>query len=211
MTDGWTLAAESRIAFADFCDTLTPEQLGEQTWCNGWTPHHVAAHVATFLEVPLPKFMFTIAKHRGDFDPAADAMAQKLIEKPMSELTATIRSKAAKKSILPIFPGELTLVDAVVHTEDIRRALGLPGHCARHHVRASLEFLTTSKKAKPLLEKKGLLDGLRFESTDSDWTHGDGELISGTEEALLLGINRRPVDDELTGGGLSTLRQRQAG
>jgi len=71
MTDGWTLAAESRIAFADLCDTLTAEQAEQPTWCDGWTSRLVAAHVATFLEVPLPKFMFTIMKHRGDFDAAS--------------------------------------------------------------------------------------------------------------------------------------------
>ena len=205
------MAAEARTAFADICDTLTPEQVDGATWCNGWTPHLMAAHIATFIEVPLPKFMFTVAKHKGNFDPAADVMARQLAERPMSDLAATIRSKASKKSILPIFPGELTLVDAVVHTEDIRRGLGLPGEPDPGLVRASLEFMTTSKKAKPLLETKGLLDGLRFEATDSDWSHGDGQLVSGRSIDLLLAITRRPVDDQLTGDGVSVLRGRHTG
>jgi len=210
MTDGWTLAAESRIAFADLCGTLTAEQAEQPTWCDGWTSRLVAAHVATFLEEPFPKFVFTIMKHRGDFDAAADVMARTLAERPLSELTAAIRTKASKTSGLPIFPGELTLVDAVVHGEDIRQALGLPGEPDPAHVTASLEFLTTSKKAKPLLEAKGLLDGLRLEATDTDWSHGDGQLVSGTELAILLAILRRPVDDQITGEGLATLRARQA-
>lgn len=208
MTDGWTLAAEARTAFADLCDTLTPEQINESTWCEGWDSHHVAAHVATFVEVPLPKFMFTIAKNKGNFDQAADVMANALVERPMSDLVATIRAKASKKSVLPIFPSELTMVDAVVHTEDIRRGLGLPGEPDPGLVRACLEFLTTSKKAGPLLETKGLLEGLRFEATDSDWTAGDGQLLSGSSIDLLLAIARRPVDDQLTGDGVSALRAR---
>ena len=211
MTDGWTLAAEARTAFADLCDTLTPEQINESTWCEGWDSHHVAAHVATFVEVPLPKFMFTIAKNKGNFDQAADVMANALVERPMSDLVATIRAKASKKSILPIFPSELTMVDAVVHTEDIRRGLGLPGEPDPGLVRACLEFLTTSKKAGPLLETKGLLEGLRFEATDSDWTAGDGQLLSGSSIDLLLAIARRPVDDQLTGDGVSALRARHKG
>ena len=46
MTDGWTLATQARTAFADLCDTLTPEQIGGTTLCDGWTPHDVAAHIA---------------------------------------------------------------------------------------------------------------------------------------------------------------------
>ncbi len=210
MTDGWTLAAEARVAFADLCDTLTPEQENGTTLCVGWTPHLVAAHIATFIEVPLPKFMFTIAKNKGNVDAAFDVMARKLTERPMSDLVAAIRAKASKKAALPIFPAELTIVDAVVHAEDIRRGLGLPGESAPDLVRASLEFLTTSKKAKPMLETKGLLDGLRFEATDSDWSHGDGPLVSGSSVDLLLAITRRPVDDQLTGDGVSILRGRHA-
>ena len=174
------------------------------------SPHLVAAHVATFIEVPLPKFMFTIAKNKGNFDAAADVMARKLAERPMSDLTAAIRSKASKKAALPMFPGELTIVDAVVHTEDIRRGLDLPGESDPGLIRASLEFLTTSKKAKPLLETDGLLDGLRFEATDSDWSQGEGDLVSGKGIDLLLAITRRPVDDLLTGDGVSILRGRHS-
>ena len=210
MTDGWTLAAEARITFADLCDTLTPEQANGATWCAGWTPHLIAAHVATFIEVPLPKFMFTIAKNKGNFDVASDVMARQLAERPMSDLTAAIRSKASKTAPLPMFPCELTLADTLVHTEDIRRGLDLPGEPSQALVRASLEFLTTSKKAMPLLETKGLLDGLRFEATDSDWSHGDGELVSGKGIDLLLAITRRPVDDALTGDGVSILRGRHS-
>ena len=211
MTDGSTLAAEARIAFADLCDTLTPAQIEEPTWCEGWSSHLVAAHVATFIEVPLPKFMFTIAKNKGNFDAASDLMARDLAERSMSDLVSAIRTKASKKAALPMFPGELTLIDVVVHTEDIRRGLGLPGEPAPGLVRPCLQFMTTNKKAKPMLETAGLLDGLRFEATDSDWTHGDGQLVSGSSIDLLLAMTRRPVDDQLTGDGVSVLRGRHAG
>ena len=209
MSDPWSMAARARRDFADMIDGLTPAQMNAPTLCDGWTPHLVAAHLVTFVDVPLLKFMFNVAKARGNFDLAADRMARKIAERPVGDLVATLRTKAEQKSKLPIFPGELSMVDAVVHTQDVRRALDLGGAPAAEIVRAGLEFLTTNKRAGVLLEHKVLLDGLQFESTDSDWTHGAGQLVSGTDEALLLGILRRPVFDELTGPGVGILRERQ--
>lgn len=39
-----------------------PEQRDAPTLCAGWTPHHMAAHLVTFVDVPLPKFMFNVSK-----------------------------------------------------------------------------------------------------------------------------------------------------
>lgn len=208
MTDGWTLAAKARNDFADMIDSLTPEQAGSPTLCAGWSAHMVAAHVVTFVDVPLPKFMFNVMKARGDFDAAADNMASKIAERPTSDLVATIRSKASKKSSLPMFPGELTATDTVVHTQDVRRALDLPGAPTPELITMALDFLTTDKKAKLFLEENGLLDGLRLEATDLDWSHGDGELVRGAGEALVMAMTRRPVFDELTGAGVATLQSR---
>ncbi|NND73500.1 MAG: maleylpyruvate isomerase family mycothiol-dependent enzyme [Ilumatobacter sp.] len=209
MTDGWTLAAKARTEYADMVAELTPRQLEQSTLCDGWTPHDVTAHLATFVEVPFPKFMFNVAKKKGDFDAAAVTMAKGLAERPTGDLVETLRAKAGKKASVPIFPGELTVTDVVVHEQDVRRGLDLPGAPDPELVQTALEFLTTNKRASLLLEKKGLLDGLRFEATDLDWSHGDGELVKGAGEALLLAMTRRDVYDELEGDGVATLKQRQ--
>lgn len=209
----WELAKQARIDFADVVDGLNEEQqMAGTTLCNGWSPHLLTAHLLTFIEVPLPKFMFGIAKHKGKFDPAAVVFADNVAEgRTTSQLTAALRSGAGKKSALPIFPAELTTIDAFVHRQDVRRGLGLGGDTNPDVVRTALEFLTTSKKAKPLLEQKGVLDDLRFEATDLDWAHGDGDLVSGPGEALVMAMLRRDVDAELTGDGVAVLAARTRG
>ncbi|WP_280234759.1 hypothetical protein [Nocardia cyriacigeorgica] len=53
------------------------------------------------------------------------------------------------------------------------------------------------------------LEGLRFEATDLDWTHGSGPIISGPAEALLLALSgRTPALDRLHGDGVPILRAR---
>lgn len=208
MSDGMALAARARIDFADMIEGLSDDQLRSPTLCSDWTPHHMAAHLVTFIDVPLPKFMLTMIKSRGNADAAFDTMAQELAERPIDDLVNSLRSNASKGAKMPGFPPALTVTDTVVHMQDVRRALGIEGAVDPELLRNVLEFLTTSKKSKLMLEKKGLLDGLRLEATDLDWSHGEGALVSGPAESLIMAAMRRPTLDELTGDGVETLRMR---
>ena len=49
------------------------------------------------------------------------------------------------------------------------------------------------------------ISGLRLEATDLDWSWGDGALVRGTGEALLMGINSRDVAADLEGDGVAQL------
>lgn len=206
MTDGWELAARARRDYADLVEPLT-DRADATTMCGDWTVHHVTAHLASFVDVGLPSFFLNMAKHRFDYDRAADTLARRIAERPMSELIASLREKAGKKSAVPIFPGEMTATDVVVHTQDVRRGLGLDGAPDPELVATALAFLTTDKKAAAIVGK-GKYDGLRFEATDSEWRHGDGALVAGPSEALMMAMAGRPVFDELTGDGVATLQQR---
>jgi uncharacterized protein (TIGR03083 family) len=208
MTDGWTLAAQARREFANMVDELTSEQTKAESLCAGWSAHDVTGHVVTFVDVPLPKFVWNVMSSKGDFDKASTKMARQMAKRPMSDLVAAIRTKAGKKSALPMFPGEMTAMDTVVHTQDVRRALDLPGAPSPELIESALTFLTTNKRAGIIL-KKGALDGLRFEATDLDWSHGDGALVRGRGEALMMQMLGRNVADELTGDGVATLSARK--
>ena len=206
MTDGWELAARARRDYADLVEPLG-ERAAERTLCGEWTVHHVTAHLASFVDVGLPGFFANMAKHRFDYDRAADTLARRHADRPMGELISSLRDKATKKSAIPIFPGEMTATDVVVHTQDVRRGLGLGGTPDPELVNTALVFLTTDKKASAIVGK-GKYDGLRFDATDSEWSFGEGRTVTGTAEALMLAMCGRPVWDELTGDGVATLRQR---
>lgn len=209
MTDGWKIAADARRAYADLVGGLTAEQAETPGVCGDWTTHHVTGHLVSFVDVGLPKFFANMAKHRFNYDRAADTMARRVAERPMDDLVATLRSKADKKSALPIFPGEMTAADVAIHTQDVRRKLQLDGELPAELLTTALVFMTTDKRAGAIIGK-GKLDELQFRATDTEWTHGEGELVSGPAESLLMGITGRSVYDELDGPGASTLRDRFA-
>ena len=53
--------------------------------------------------------------------------------------------------------------------------------------------------------------GLRFEATDLDWSTGDGPVVSGAGEAIMLAVTgRRVALPDLTGPGAATLSPRLA-
>ncbi len=73
-----------------------------------------------------------------------------------------------------------------------------------YRVREALDFCTAHKKGKMQVPVKDVA-GLRLEATDIEWSWGEGKLVSGPAEAILMAINRRDTRSELTGDGVSAL------
>lgn len=206
MATGWALAAQQRTAFADHVDSLSNDQLDSPSFCGGWTVRHVTGHLSVFVLLPFPKFMFNIARSFS-YDKAADRMARKMAERPISELTAAIRDNAAKESTLKSFPAEMTTADVTIHLQDVRRpTVGAPG-VDPTAVQTALDFVTAHKMGKAICDPKKLA-GLRFVADDLDWSSGDGDEIRGTGEALLMSMAGRDAHGELSGPGAATFAGR---
>jgi uncharacterized protein (TIGR03083 family) len=201
MKNAWKSVAAARRDFADLVESMDEKQREGPTLCEGWTPHLVLAHVTSFVQIPLAKFMFNMARSKFDADVASDRLARALAEHPVDELATILRVKAEKKSPIPGFPAELSLSDVVIHTQDVRRGAGVDGTPDEGTLRTVLDFLTQEKQARFLCDT-ARLSGLAFRATDFDWHHGNigGAVpISGTAEALMMGIAGRDTLAELAG------------
>lgn len=203
-TDEWRIAAKSRTDFADMINELDDEQLATASLCEGWSAQDVAGHVVSFIEMSLPTMMLSMLKGGFNADKAWTANAKKYGAQPIGDIASKLTENASKPSAIKSFPGGLTTVDVAVHTQDIRRPLGLEGSLDPEVVRAALEFCTGHAKRKMMVPPDDIA-GLRLEATDLDWSWGDGDLVSGPGEAILMGINRRNVSADLTGDGVSKL------
>ncbi len=204
MENNWNLAAKARGDFADVLDSLSAEQLAGQTLCDGWTPLDVAGHLVSFVELSLPAMMLSMAKAGFDADKAWVANAEKYKAMGAPAISKALRDKGSKTAPMPVFSTGVVLMDVAVHTQDVRRGLGIDGALDEEVLRYALDWATTHKQRKIHVEPKHI-DGLRLEATDMDWSWGDGALVSGPAEALLMGINRRDVSAELSGEGVSQL------
>ena len=204
MDSDWNLVAKARMDFADVLDGLSEEQLAGPTMCANWTPLDIAAHMVSFVEMSLPTMMISMAKAGFNPDKAWIANATKYAEMGAPAISRSLRANAAKTAPIKSFPAGVSVVDVAVHTQDVRRPLGLDGELDPDVVRAALDFCTQAKQGKIHVDPKDIAD-LRFEATDIDWSWGSGAEVRGTGEAILMAMNRRDVAGELEGDGVSRL------
>ena len=204
MASNWANAAETRRDMADLIEGLSDEQLNTPSLCAGWSVRDVAGHVVSFVELSLPALMFSMAKKGFNADKAFKANALKSAAQPVADIAAKLREHAAKPAAISSFPAELTSTDVAVHLQDMRRPLGIADKPSDAVLLEALNFCTSHDKGK-MHVPTGDIAGLRLEATDLDWSWGDGKLVSGPAEAILLGINRRDTRSELSGDGVADL------
>ncbi len=200
----WNTAAKARTDFADMLESLSDEQLRSSTLCKGWTALDVAGHLVSFVELSLPAMMGSMALAGFNPDKAWKKNATKYAAMGAPAIAQSLRQNASKTAPIKSFPAGVSYTDVAVHTQDIRRPLGLDGELDPEVLRASLDFCTADKQGKIHVPTKDIA-GLRLQATDLDWSWGSGAEVRGTAEALLMAINRRDVGAELEGDGVSRL------
>jgi uncharacterized protein (TIGR03083 family) len=210
MSGAWKSAGRARRDFADLAAELDDEQWAAKTLCPGWTPQHVLGHLVWHIELTIPSLLGAMARSRFDFEKATDRAASELAKRPTQELLSTLRDQADKQSSIPGVAETGLVTDTAIHTQDVRRACGLPGTLSAESVLIALHFLTTHKNAKYVMDPK-TKDGLRLAATDVDWSFGSGALVEGPGEAIIMSLAGRPALSELAGEGLETLTTRLAG
>ena len=205
--DVYSEIASARRELADFLDTLDDEEWQTESLCSKWTVRDVAGHLSMPLSTPVPKLMMTVVANGLNFDKANDKLSRERAAKlAPQELSAALRDNAEHRFKPPFLGPEAPLTDLTVHTSDIRRPLGKTVPVPKERAAAVLDFLSRAPQG---FVNKRRLAGLRFEATDIEWSHGDGQLVRGSAEALIMAITGRAVAlADLEGEGVATLRSR---
>ena len=202
------LVADERRQVADLVESLTAEQLATPSLCGEWTVKEVAGHLLAAVTTPVWRFLLLTARSGFNVHRASAELSRQVASRPTAELAAELRRHAGfrSRSIGPLAP----LTDVQVHAQDIRRPLGLPAALRPERLRPSLDFLVSGRAFGFTPRRRPA--GLRFEATDVGWAWGDGPLVRGAGEAVLLALAGRPVAlAELDGDGVAVLRDRLAG
>src|SRR5207248_8120528 len=106
----------------------------------------------------------------------------------------------------PPGPKETWLGEAIVHAEDVRRALGVKHAYPTDDLTTVADFY---KGSNLIIGAKKRIAGLTLRATDADWSTGTGPEVAGPAFSLMLVIAGRPAAlDDLSGEGLPTLRVR---
>jgi uncharacterized protein (TIGR03083 family) len=204
----YTLTTSNRLMIADILETLDDTQWDQPTLCTGWTVRHLAAHWVQPMLVGFGRFFLTALRYRGNTDKTVDHHTRRLARKPRAELIALLREHAEDRVNPPRVGPMGPFAETCIHLRDVARPLGLPADVPIEHWRILLDYLTSPKVA-PALVPPGRLDGLNLTATDTDWSSGSGDLVTGPIEAIGMAAAGRPAAlADLRGPGLDSLAAR---
>ncbi|MBL7256327.1 maleylpyruvate isomerase family mycothiol-dependent enzyme [Paractinoplanes lichenicola] len=199
--------AGERRRVADLVESLSPDQLATPSLCAGWTVRQVAGHLVAAVDAPGRLTLSALLRSGFRIHRANARLAAEIARRPAADLAGSLRRHAENPFRPPVvgYPGQLA--DLQVHGQDMRRPLGLPHGLALDHLRLSLDFLTGGRAVGFTPRRR--LAGLRFESTDLDWAYGEGALVSGPAEALMMALTGRAAGlGEIDGPGVRILAAR---
>lgn len=203
----WKLIHGERQALAETLDGLAGEQWAAPSLCAGWTVQVAAGHVMAGAEQTGPAFVRDLAAAGFRFNTMIDRVARDRGTLPPGEIIRRLRARTTTTNHPPA-PVVTMLGEAVVHSADIRRPLGITAEVPGEAITACLTMYSSA--GFPLGSKKRVA-GLKLTATDVGWSHGAGPEVSGPGLSLLLAMAGRPSGlTELAGDGLGQLRSRMS-
>ena len=173
--------------------------------CAEWRIRDVVAHVALTPHSPnVGAILLASVRARGDFDRVNRDMARAYAARPPAELVADLRESADSRRKPAITTLDNLLFDVLVHVQDVALPLGVECPTPPAAAREGVERVW--RMGWPFWAKRKLR-GLRLEATDVDWTVGDGPVVRGPAEALLLLLTGRDAAalPALAGPGVARL------
>ena len=203
--DVWPVVHNERTALAEDLTPLSEDQWTTPSLCSGWTVQDVVAHMTATAKITpasfFPKFLgsgFSLGRMQSK-DIAVERGGS--ASEALSRFEAVIESEKR-----PPGPKETMLGETIIHSEDIRRALGVPHQYPSDAVEAVADFYQGSNL---ILGTKRRIAGLSLRATDTNWSHGSGPEVSGPMLSLLMAMTGRTrALDDLSGDGVATLRER---
>jgi uncharacterized protein (TIGR03083 family) len=204
-TDPWPAIHAEREALAKDLADVTPDQWGTPALVPRWTVRDVLAHMTSTAQMSTGRFFAAYAGSGFRFHQMSEKhiREEERLDPPrqLSKFASLADSNGA-----PPGPVDTMLTEVFVHSEDIRRPLGIThAYDTAAAVRVA-EFLRGSNL---LIHGKTRAAGLLLRATDTDWSAGEGPEVAGPVMSLVLAVAGRPqAIDDLSGDGVATLRSR---
>lgn len=192
---------EENAEFSAFLHTLDPSDWEKPSLCDGWRVRDVVGHILYGNELNLLTLPWKLAKYGFSSDKSGKAYSIARAEgQPVDKLLRDFDNRDAWAGTCRVFPPKLTLLDRLVHHQDIRRPLGQPRSIPAERLVAVLD---ASPKLGSVFGARKRTKGLALVATDVDWSWGDGPEVRGPGEALLMAmLGRRAALADLEGPGL---------
>ena len=206
--DTWELVDAQRKDTVALLEGLQPDQWEVPSLCDGWRVRDVAAHLSSPANWEVLPFGLELLRSGMNFNKATQRDAIRRATRDPKEIIDEYRGTIGKRRKAPGTVPATVLNDMVVHTQDIRRPLGIAAQIPEERLRICLDYVKNI--GFPFGTKKRIA-GVKLVATDIEWTHGEGPEVRGPGEALLMMMNgRKDALADLEGPGTETLASRMA-
>jgi uncharacterized protein (TIGR03083 family) len=203
--DVWPTIHGERKALATDLEALNADDWSKPTFCERWTVEDLVAHMTATARITPPAFFAKLVASGFSFDrlQAKDIAAVKG-STPADTLAAFRAELDSTKH--PPGPLDAMLGEVIIHSEDIRRPLGIDHVYPTDAVVRVADFY---KGSNLIVGAKNRIAGLSLTATDTAWSHGAGPEVSGPVLSLVMAMTgRKGALEDLTGAGVDQLRQR---
>lgn len=202
----WAAVDRERLSLTELLDDLSPDEWEQPSLCDGWRVRDVVAHLS-LAQIGWGDATVEMLRARGNYDRVIRDTALRRSAVPTDRLTAQIRAMAGSRRRAPLITPLEPLIDVLVHGQDIAIPLGrsrvMPVEAA---TAAATRVWTTPWPLSIAFHVRRRLRGLRMVATDTDWSAGEGVLVQGPIEALLLLLTGRTAGlGRLSGPGVDRL------
>jgi len=201
--DVWAIIDGERDALASDLGGCSPDAWATPSLCDDWTIEAVVAHMVATSQLSAPKFFVKFAGSGFNLPKmqAKDIAAERGSNpaETLSKFKGRVDSRGR-----PPGPIDTMLGEVMVHSEDIRRPLGIAHAYPREALARVADFYA---KSNLVIGGKRRIEGVTLEATDTAWSHGSGPVVSGPIlDIVLATTGRRAALDRLQGDGVDTLR-----
>jgi len=203
--DVWAAIDEERTALLEDLALLDDGQWEAQSLCTEWKVRDVVGHLVFVANCDWKDFAVGLIKNKGNLDRAISRAATEIGAAPHADLEARFTDTVGSRNLPPFVQSACELADFVCHGEDIRRPLGFSRDVPVATLLVAGEFLKDDRATGTPKRIKGL----HLKATDADWSIGEGPIVEGPLQSLVLAMaGRGNALEELSGEGLAELRTR---
>jgi uncharacterized protein (TIGR03083 family) len=198
---------------------LLLRQLDEEQWnspslCEGWRVRDVVGHMLYGHTTPFRRVVVGALRFRGNVQRASLTLSRELADACSPEQLAErwdreLVAEHTNRGLGRVVSAKVAFLDHLIHHQDIRRPLGVPRVIPDDRLLGALELVPGTQS--PIFSTRKVVRDLRLEATDVEWSAGDGPLVAGPGEAIVLAAaGRRSALADLAGEGVELLDQRTA-
>ena len=199
----WPITIDARHSLLATFETLDDDQWAVPSLAGGWTMRELLAHLILAARPQARRYAVAVARAKGNFDQANDALARSDAEQPTEQLLDNYRAVINHRFAPPGWPTAAPLSDILLHTLDARIPLEIETVEAPEHYTPVMGLLfglagrSFTRGGRPTLT---------WTAADCDWSHGSGPTVSGEMADLALSASGRGARvDQLDGDGVEQL------